>query len=77
MTPLDYYYEQCRQGLITEDAEQVKALTQLGSVYHALLAESRARSRLFRFLRSPQVVKGAYLSGGVGIGKTYVMDCLV
>jgi cell division protein ZapE len=76
MTPLDYYYEQCKKGLISQDQNQVHALSHLQSIYHALLIESKKRTNFLSPLRKPKLVKGAYLWGGVGIGKTLLLDCL-
>lgn len=75
MTPISYYYEQCRQGFIVEDANQLFAMQHLERVFNELLAEREKRSGLLAFLRRPHLIKGVYLWGGVGIGKTFMMDC--
>lgn len=75
MTPLAYYQNQCEKGLITEDLQQINALQQLDKIYDRLLQEHAKRSHPFALLRKPQTVKGLYLWGGVGIGKTLMMDC--
>jgi cell division protein ZapE len=75
MTPLDYYQEQCRSGQIVQDQQQVLALEHLDQLCQNLLGENRKRSSLFAALRKPRLVKGMYLWGGVGIGKTFLMDC--
>lgn len=75
MTPLDYYSEQCKQGKIFEDPQQVLALKSLQQVYFQLLTENQKRTSWFAFMRKPQLVHGVYLCGGVGIGKTLLMDC--
>ncbi len=75
MTPLDYYHEQCDQGAISEDPQQISALKQLQRVYYDLLAEHHKRSTFFSALRSKQLIQGVYLCGRVGIGKTFMMDC--
>jgi len=75
MTPLEYYREQCRLGLFQEDEQQIQALEQLQKVRVHLIQEQRKRSGLLSALRKPKFVKGLYLWGGVGIGKTCVMDC--
>jgi cell division protein ZapE len=75
MTPLDYYNEQVKKGLIFSDPEQLVALNKLELVQQALIEETQKRSSLLSFMRSPKLVKGIYLWGGVGIGKTFLMDC--
>jgi cell division protein ZapE len=76
MTPLEYYREQCHQGLVIEDPHQLHTLHHLQRIYADLLNEHRKRSGIFSAIRKPQLVHGAYLWGGVGIGKTFLLDCL-
>ena len=75
MTPLDYYHEQCRKGLIVEDQNQITALQHFQKVYNHLLQEHKKRFGAFAFWRKPKLIAGLYLWGGVGIGKTFLMDC--
>lgn len=75
MTPRDYYQDQCKQGKIFEDPQQLKALDRLQRVFNELNVENKKRSGLFSFLHKPRIVNGIYLWGGVGIGKTLLMDC--
>lgn len=75
MTPLEYYQDQCAKGAISADPEQLAALQYLQRIYENLLTEYKKRQNILAFLRKPQMVKGLYLWGGVGIGKTFLMDC--
>lgn len=75
MTPLNYYYKQVQQELISSDAQQITALHAFDKLYAALLAEHQRRQGLIRVVRKPKLIKGIYLWGGVGIGKTFLMDC--
>jgi cell division protein ZapE len=75
MTPLEYYKEQCAKGFIFEDPEQLAALKNLQRVYDDLLIEHQKRTGLFSVFHKQQSVHGLYLWGGVGIGKTFLMDC--
>jgi len=75
MTPLDYYREQAQHGQLVEDPQQIEALEQLSRIRQQLLREHLKRAGIFASLRKPRQVKGLYLWGGVGIGKTFLMDC--
>jgi cell division protein ZapE len=75
MTPLDYYLQKCQEGVIFDDPEQKPALNALQCLYDALIIENQRRKSFFSFLRKPRLVQGLYLWGGVGIGKTFLMDC--
>ncbi len=75
MTPLDYYREQVDNGIIALDTEQLGAMRVFDRIYHDLLAEQEKRSSFFSFIHKPKSVRGFYLWGGVGIGKTFMMDC--
>jgi len=75
MTPLDYYHQQVESGVIFRDPEQLVVIQSLQRVHRDLLVEHAKRSGLFAFLHKPQQIKGIYLWGGVGIGKTFMMDC--
>ena len=75
MRPLDYYRQQCTLGCIQEDSQQLAVLDQFERIYAALSHERQIRHSLFGRLRKPQNVEGLYLWGGVGIGKTFLMDC--
>lgn len=75
MTPLEYYQEQCKKGLIFEDSAQLEALSHLMRVYEDLRIEDKKRTSFLSIFRQPHLVKGVYLWGGVGIGKTFLMDC--
>lgn len=75
MTPLEYYRDQCNKGLILEDQHQLKVLHELQKIYHDLIAEQNMRSGFVALIRKSRLVKGLYLWGGVGVGKTFLMDC--
>ncbi len=75
MTPIDYYREQNSKGLIVDDQHQWMALQSLQQLHHDLLIEHKKRSAFYAAFRRQQLVRGLYLWGGVGIGKTFLMDC--
>lgn len=75
MTPIEFYHAQSSEGSISEDPQQLHVLAQLQTIYLALLKEHAARAAIYRFFRKNKSVPGLYVWGGVGIGKTFVMDC--
>lgn len=78
MTPFDYYSQQLRSGLIHEDAQQREVMQILQQIYEQLLkAQQNKRhwlKRCLSFFQSQKGIKGLYLWGSVGVGKTFVMD---
>ncbi len=56
------------------DAAQTAALEVLQGVYEDLIALERLEASLIRLLARKQTVRGAYLWGGVGRGKSFLMD---
>lgn len=82
MTPLQRYQDDLARGVLLPDAAQARAIVHVQRVYDdALAAEGRALGsslwgRLAGVLgRKPAgPVKGIYFYGGVGRGKTYIMD---
>lgn len=75
MTPIDYYNDQWKRGLIAQDTLQLDALQSFQRVYDALIKEHKKRFSVLRLLYKPTLIKGVYLWGSVGIGKTFLMDC--
>lgn len=75
MTPIDHYNASVAKGLIQSDEEQLRALYGLQKVYDDLIREHKKRFGIMRLFHKNQLVKGVYLWGGVGIGKTFIMDC--
>jgi len=78
-TPSARYAADLTDGGFLEDSAQQAAVVALDQLYHQLLAErgksSHGLKGLFsRRSRQPSVVSGLYLWGGVGRGKTYLMD---
>ena len=56
------------------DTAQKTALEVLQGVYEDLIALERLEASLIRLLARKQTVRGAYLWGGVGRGKSFLMD---
>lgn len=79
-TPLSRYQRDLERPGFRADAAQARAVEHLEDLYRALLrtpevAVTGWRGRLRKLLgRRPEPVTGLYLWGGVGRGKTYLMD---
>lgn len=78
MTPLQYYQQQLDSGLIEKDPQQLEAMQDLQRIYTQLLKQDSLRKnflgQLVHSLKSPKPIKGLYLWGSVGVGKTFMMD---
>jgi cell division protein ZapE len=60
----------------TADTAQLQAAKALQKLYSQLLAfKVDRKSRLKRLLKVPRLPKGVYFWGGVGRGKSFLMDC--
>ena len=75
MTTLSEHYHQLTQdGTLQSDPAQIAALPEFERVHDALLAPVPKRG-LFR--KAPEPPKGVYFWGGVGRGKSMLMDLFV
>jgi cell division protein ZapE len=78
MTPLQKYQLDLQRSDFQFDAAQQHAVLQLQRLYDDLVSEPAQRtsllSRLFGRKPSVQPLKGLYFWGGVGRGKTYLVD---
>ena len=75
MTPLDYYQQQIASGEFQANPLQQQAIIYLQRIYDELINPQNRPRKKWLFKKSQQKpVKGVYLWGGVGIGKTWLMD---
>ncbi len=73
MTPLEQYKADLQRDDFFQDPAQERAVAALDDLYHRLLAEPSSGGLFGRF-RKPRPLTGLYMWGGVGRGKTYLMD---
>ena len=74
-SPLTWYQAASQQTAFIRDAAQARAIEHLDRLWTELMMFKRKRNRfLGRSLRSPQLPKGLYFYGGVGRGKSFLMD---
>ncbi|MCB1627026.1 MAG: AFG1 family ATPase [Xanthomonadales bacterium] len=75
-SPLAAYDAGIDAGRWQDDHHQRIAITELERLYYALLAQAPEGmlSRVLSRFQKPRLVQGLYLWGGVGRGKTFLMD---
>ncbi len=80
LTPMQRYQRDLANGVLLEDAEQAMVIGHFQRLYEALLVSQSVSespfTRLLARFRSNSIapVQGLYIYGGVGRGKTYLMD---
>ena len=75
MSPKAWYQAASELPDFVHDAAQAAAIDRLDALWHQLIDFKAKRNQfLGRSLRSPDVPDGLYLWGGVGRGKTFLMD---
>jgi len=76
MTPSQRYAEGVARGDWNDDPAQHAALAELDRIHEALLDSEQDGwlDRLSAFWKKPEPVRGLYFWGGVGRGKTFLVD---
>lgn len=74
LAPLQVYKQKIQSGELERDEAQVIALQSLNRIYMELTATDQARKHWLFKRKKLKSVKGLYMYGGVGRGKTVLMD---
>lgn len=76
LTPKERYTADLQAGVIVADEAQASAVDALQDLYERLNVRLSEKKSFFKVLfdRRPAPIQGLYLWGGVGRGKTYLMD---
>lgn len=74
MTPLSRYQADLKRPDFAKDAAQENAVNHLQRLYDELVDAHHKSSGILRFFNRKKPIKGLYFWGGVGRGKTYLMD---
>ncbi|MCL1075853.1 cell division protein ZapE [Shewanella dokdonensis] len=74
ITPWEHYQQDLERTDFSYDAAQERAVRALQRVYDVLQKPAKGGWRRWIGRGKPQPVQGLYLWGGVGRGKTYLMD---
>ncbi|MCH9644099.1 MAG: AFG1 family ATPase [Gammaproteobacteria bacterium] len=78
LTPLQVYKQKIADGALQQDSAQYAVVKQLQTIFKQLLKRHKQRNSRYGLLRRRikprKAVKGLYLWGNVGTGKTELMD---
>lgn len=75
MTPLERYQADLKRPDFAKDAAQENAVNHLQRLYDDLVeAHNKSNSLVSKLFHKRKPIKGLYFWGGVGRGKTYLMD---
>lgn len=72
-TPLQRYDQALATGNFSADDVQRQAMSYLDKLYHQLINDKPSKG-FFSFFKKSEPIKGLYMWGGVGRGKTWMMD---
>lgn len=77
-TPQEAYQQKLRSSEIAQDPRQKEVIEALDTIYHNLVKRQKLRDsqigQLRRKIKPRPPIKGLYLYGNVGVGKTFMLD---
>lgn len=78
MTPLEFYQQQVNRGEISKNPQQMAVLETLTSIQQQIIAKQKKSkssfSQFISWLKPTPSIKGLYLWGSVGAGKTLLIN---
>lgn len=74
VSPAEHYSQALSSGQFLPDEAQAQAVQELDRVWHELIHRYKASKKAFRRFRRQTAPRGVYMWGGVGRGKTWLMD---
>lgn len=76
MTPLERYQLDLQEGRIKPDEQQKQAVQHTQRLYSELNSTAQTKKHFFSslFTKKKKTIRGLYLWGGTGRGKTYLVD---
>ena len=74
LSPAERYAQTLASGQFMPDEAQAQAVHELDRVWHELTNRYKASKKAFRRFRRQTAPRGVYMWGGVGRGKTWLMD---
>lgn len=73
-TPMQRYEQALATGDFSEDNIQRQAMMYLDDLQQKIIAQENSSKGFFGFFKKQETIKGLYMWGGVGRGKTWMMD---
>lgn len=74
LSPAERYAQALASGHFLPDEAQAQAVQELDRVWQELLQRYKSSKKAFRRFRRQSIPHGVYMWGGVGRGKTWLMD---
>ncbi|OTG82489.1 cell division protein ZapE [Acinetobacter sp. ANC 4558] len=74
LSPAERYAQVLASGQFMPDEAQAHAVQELDRVWQELIQRYKSSKRIFHRFRKTTTPKGVYMWGGVGRGKTWLMD---
>lgn len=73
-TPMQRYEQALATGDFSEDNIQRQAMMYLDDLQQKIITQENSSKGFFGFFKRQETIKGLYMWGGVGRGKTWMMD---